>query len=128
MEQICWSCANCTNGNLCVWVRKKKLPPGATQDNNNFIITCPNYEYDNMTETRTKQEIANELGIHYITYCQRLKLEKHYKYLVYYLKKLGIEQLSILLKIPEKRILDYRRKVHQVPNGVYNILKNLKEN
>ena len=122
-EQICWSCANCTNGNLCSWVKSKKLPQGATLDKNNFINYCPQYEHDGLTQTKSKRQLANELGISYFTYMHNLKLERHYKLLLYYYKKIGVTALSKLLGIKATRLTEYKNKKYKTPVEVYRKLK-----
>ena len=44
--QKCWLCKKATNGNLCSWPRKLKMPKGCETDEDGYIIERPNFEID----------------------------------------------------------------------------------
>ncbi|MDD4211711.1 MAG: hypothetical protein PHC46_04965 [Clostridia bacterium] len=61
-KQKCWSCTKATNMCLCSWVEQYKLPDNAIKDQNGYIIKCPLYEYDNITQIKSLKQQAIEKG------------------------------------------------------------------
>lgn len=59
-KQKCWSCIKCTNQESCPWVKNYKLPKGAQVDSKGYIIDCPMYVYDGVTQIKTMTQLAKE--------------------------------------------------------------------
>ena len=126
-NQLCWSCAKCTNGNLCSWVKNITLPDGTIRNNKGIITSCPNYEYDKITDIRTDEQKAKDMGLTLNQYNYYKKTKYNYKLFINLYEKYGIKELSKILNIKEKQAIDYKNKRFKVPCRLYKKLKELKD-
>lgn len=74
-KQKCWNCSKACDETQCVWVKTlSEYPLGAIVDDNGFIVSCPNFQEDeiiikkNKNKYLTIDDLAKKYNISVRTY------------------------------------------------------------
>ena len=109
---ICLKCTKCTNENMCIWVKTLKIKPLGTQiDNNNKITYCPNFEYDIIFDTTTKQYKE-----------QQKKIRKQQEHITKLQNKLAMytKQIQETIDKPTQKLI--QRKIYYIQKQLLKLL------
>jgi hypothetical protein len=112
-------------------VEQYKLPDNAIKDQNGYIIKCPLYEYDNITQIKSLKQQAIEKGeplnAYYYKKEKTKNEERAYKMMARLHKryKIKIIELAESLNTDYKKIICYLKKKLLIPPRHQKIIKTM---